>query len=180
MKSQGAVDRRSRRHRRPPRELDDCEFEVLLYEFKADLNTYLAGRGPASPVHSLKDLIAFNDREQREREMPYFGQEIFVRRRRRGRSRAGAYRKALTTCSARSRDAGHRRGDDEVTGSTRWSHRPAAPHGRPISSTAITFWARSSTPAAVAGYPSITVPAGFVLACRSASLSSAAPGASRS
>src|SRR5207344_2822425 len=57
--------------------LDDCEFEVLLYEFKADLNNYLASRGPSAAVHSLKDLIAFNDRE-REREMPFFGQEILT------------------------------------------------------------------------------------------------------
>jgi len=55
--------------------MDDCEMEILLYEFKADLNAYLAARGPASPVHSLADLIAFNEREK-AREMPYFGQEF--------------------------------------------------------------------------------------------------------
>ena len=54
--------------------LDGCEMEVLLYEFKADLNTYLRSRGESAPVHSLTDLIAFNEREK-VREMPYFGQE---------------------------------------------------------------------------------------------------------
>ena len=58
-------------------EIDRREFEVLLYEFKADLNAYLAGL-PASPGRSrtLADLIAFNEKN-RDREMPYFGQEIF-------------------------------------------------------------------------------------------------------
>ena len=57
--------------------MDACENEVLLYEFKADLNKYLRALGPASPVHSLTELIAFNAREQ-AREMPFFGQELFA------------------------------------------------------------------------------------------------------
>ena len=43
--------------------MDGCENEVLLYEFKADLNKYLKALGPAPPVHSLTELIAFNSRE---------------------------------------------------------------------------------------------------------------------
>src|SRR5206468_5352628 len=57
-------------------ETDDSEFEVLLWEFKADLNAYLSGLGAKTPYRSLKDLIRFNE-ENRDREMPYFGQEIF-------------------------------------------------------------------------------------------------------
>src|SRR5688572_7825054 len=57
---------------------DDSEFEVLLYEFKADLNTYLAGRGPGVPVHTLKDVIEFNEKN-REKEMHYFVQDIFIK-----------------------------------------------------------------------------------------------------
>src|SRR5262249_61284305 len=53
----------------------ESEFEVLLYEFKADLNKYLTWLGPASPVHSLKDVIAFNAAHSSE-ELPFFGQEI--------------------------------------------------------------------------------------------------------
>ena len=56
---------------------DDSEFDVLLYEFKADLNKYLTRLGAASPVHSLKDVIAFNDGHKDE-EQPYFGQEIMT------------------------------------------------------------------------------------------------------
>src|SRR5579872_3009119 len=52
------------------------EYQVLLYEFKADLNRYLAELGPRAPVHSLKEAIAFNE-AHRERVMPWFGQEIF-------------------------------------------------------------------------------------------------------
>ena len=55
--------------------IDDCELEILLYEFKAGLNTYLRGLGPSAKVHSLADVIAFNKREQ-TREMPFFGQEL--------------------------------------------------------------------------------------------------------
>ena len=51
---------------------------VLLYEFKADLNAYLARLGPGAPVRSLEDVIAFNERN-RSAEMPYFGQELFVK-----------------------------------------------------------------------------------------------------
>src|SRR5262245_39294569 len=54
---------------------EDDEFEVLQYEFKADLNKYLAWLGPASPVRSLKDVIAFNA-AHKDQELPYFGQEI--------------------------------------------------------------------------------------------------------
>src|SRR4030095_10001377 len=56
---------------------DDSEFQVLLYEFKADLNKYLAWLGPASPVHSLKDVIAFNTAHA-EDELKFFGQEILL------------------------------------------------------------------------------------------------------
>ena len=53
----------------------DTEFEVLLYEFKADMASYLATRGPGPK--SMKDLIAFNE-SHRALEMPYFEQEIFL------------------------------------------------------------------------------------------------------
>ena len=56
------------------KQIDEPEFEVLLYEFKADLNAYLVGLGPAAPVHSLAEVIAFNE-ANRDRVMPYFGQE---------------------------------------------------------------------------------------------------------
>jgi amidase len=57
---------------------DDSELEVLLYELKADLNKYLAGLGPRAPIRSLKEIIEFNERNK-EREMPYFGQDLFIK-----------------------------------------------------------------------------------------------------
>src|SRR5262249_58903344 len=57
-------------------ETDDSEFEVLLYEFKTDLSAYLASLGAKTPNRTLADLIRFNE-QNRDREMPYFGQEIF-------------------------------------------------------------------------------------------------------
>jgi len=139
--------------------LDDCEFEILLYEFKADLNKYLATRGPSVAVHSLTDLIAFNTRE-REREMPYFGQEILISAEKKGPLTSPAYQKALTTCRARSRTLGI----DAVMTKLRLDAL-VAPTGSPAWPTDLVngdhFLGASSTPAAVAGYPSITVPAGF-------------------
>jgi amidase len=140
--------------------LDACELEVLLYEFKADLNAYLALRGATAPVHSLEDVIAFNKKEE-SREMPFFGQELMLRAQKKGPLTAPAYRKALTTCRARAGALGidavmrRLRLDALVapTGSPAWPTDPInGDH----------FLGASSTPAAVAGYPSITVPAGFV------------------
>ncbi|HEY8183966.1 MAG TPA: amidase, partial [Thermoanaerobaculia bacterium] len=85
--------------------LDDCELEVLLYEFKADLNGYLALRGSSAPAHSLQDIIAFNKKEG-SREMPYFGQELLLMAQKKGPLTAPAYRKALSTCQTRARTLG--------------------------------------------------------------------------
>jgi len=136
--------------------LDGCEMDVLLYEFKADLNTYLRMRG--APVHSLTELIAFNEREK-VREMPYFGQELFVSAEKKGPLTATAYRTALTRCRALARV----QGIDLVLGQHRLDA-IVAPTGSPAWTTDLIngdhFTGASSTPAAVAGYPSITVPAG--------------------
>src|SRR5438445_12677692 len=57
---------------------EESELLVFLYELKADLNNYLARVGPAAPVHTLKDIIDFNERNK-EKEMPYFGQDLFLK-----------------------------------------------------------------------------------------------------
>jgi amidase len=141
-------------------QLDGCEFEVLLYEFKADLNAYLGALGPGAKIHSLADLIAFDEKEK-AREMPFFGQEIAVQAQKKGPLTSPAYRKALTTCRTRARTLGI---DAVMT-----QHKLdalIAPTGGPAWPTDLVngdhFIGASSTPAAVAGYPSITVPAGFV------------------
>ena len=141
-------------------QLDECEFEILLYEFKADLNAYLKNLPAGARVHSLADLIAFNEREK-DREMPYFGQEIFEMAQKKGPLTAPGYKKAMATCRARSRTQGinavmtARRLDAILapTGGPAWPIDPVnGDH----------FIGASSTAAAVAGYPSVTVPAGFV------------------
>jgi amidase len=140
-------------------ELETCELEILLYEFKADLNTYLAGRSASAPVHSLQELIAFNLREK-EREMPYFGQELLMQADAKGPLTSRPYRKALETCRTRART----KGIDAAMTRDRLDA-IVAPTGSPAWITDLVngdhFLGASSTPAAVAGYPSITVPAGF-------------------
>jgi amidase len=138
--------------------LDACELDILLYEFKADLNTYLAARGATAKVHSLADLIAFNEREK-DRELRYFGQELFAAAQKKGPLTSPAYRAALATCRRLARGMGidlvmRRHRLDAIV----------APTGSPAWTTDLVngdhFTGASSTPAAVAGYPSITVPAG--------------------
>jgi amidase len=140
--------------------LDECEHDVLLYEFKAGLNAYLGKLAPSAAVHSLAELIAFNDREK-DREMPFFGQELLLSAQKKGALTSPAYRPALAACRMRSRTAGI----DAVMTRLRLDA-IVAPTGSPAWLTDLVngdhFLGASSTPAAVAGYPSITVPAGFV------------------
>jgi len=140
--------------------LDDPELEVLLYEFKADLNAYLSSLGPRAPAKSLKELIDFNEKHG-DREMPYFGQELFILAEQKGPLTTPAYRRALATCRRLART----RGIDATVAEHRLDA-IVAPTGSPAFPTDLVngdhFTGGSSTPAAVAGYPSVTVPAGFV------------------
>ncbi|MFL6214074.1 MAG: amidase [Blastocatellia bacterium] len=139
---------------------DDSEMEVLLYEFKADLNAYLVTLGERAPVHSLKEIIAFNEKNA-DKEMPYFGQEIMLKAEAKGGLNDPAYRKALANNLRLSRTEGI---DAVMT-----KHKLdafIAPTGGPSWKTDLLngdhFTGGFSTPTAVAGYPHITVPAGFV------------------
>jgi amidase len=139
---------------------DDSEYEVLLYEFKADLNAYLAGLGPDAAVRSLKEIIAFNGKH-RDREMQYFEQEIFIEAESKGDLTDKAYRKALSKNLRLSR----KEGIDSVMDRHRLDAL-IAPTGGPAWPIDLIngdhFSGGCSTPAAVAGYPHVTVPAGFV------------------
>ncbi|HET6671018.1 MAG TPA: amidase [Pyrinomonadaceae bacterium] len=139
---------------------DDSELEVLLYEFKADLNAYLAGRAPGTSVRSLKQIIEFNEKN-REREMPYFGQELFIRAEAKGPLTSKAYRTALQKNQRMSRT----QGIDFVMRRNRLDAL-LAPTGGPAWPTdwlnGDHFTGGYSTASAVAGYPHITVPAGYV------------------
>ena len=138
---------------------DDTEFEVLLYEFKADLNSYLAQLGPKAPVKSLADIIAFNERNK-AKEMPYFGQEIMLRAQKKAALTSQTYRNAL----ARNLRMSRTEGIDAVMNKHRLDA-IVAPTGSPPWPIDLVngdhFTGASSTPAAVAGYPNINVPAGF-------------------
>ncbi len=136
----------------------DAEFDVLLYEFKEDLNKYLAGRGGANKT--LKDLIAFNEKNA-GKEMPYFGQEIFIQAQDKGDLNDRAYRIALLQSKLMTQE----QGIDAVMDKDKLDA-IVAPSGGPAWPTDLiggdcgVF--ESSSVAAVAGYPNITVPAGYV------------------
>jgi amidase len=140
-----------------PGKLDDPELEVLLFELKDGMAQYLAQR-PSSPVKTLADIVRF-DREHAAQELRYFGQELFEQAAEKGSLESPAYREALATCRRLSRDEGI----DQALAKHSLDLL-VAPTGGPawltdlINGDAIT--GSSSTPAAVAGYPSITVPAG--------------------
>ena len=140
-------------------EFDDAEFEVLLYEFKADLNAYLAEWAPGAPVRTLADVIAFNERH-RDREMPYFGQETMEKAEKKGPLTEKGYLKALKRC----RELSRAKGLDAVMTAHRLDA-IVAPTGGPAWTIDLVngdhFLGASSTPAAVSGYPSVTVPAGY-------------------
>jgi amidase len=140
-------------------QMDAPEQEVMYYEFKDGLNRYLTRLPAGSPARTLKDLIAFNEKN-RDREMPFFAQELFIQAEARGPLTEEKYIKARADCVRLSRQDGidallakhkldaivtltsgpawftdHVNGDRDTGGCT--------------------------TPSAVAGYPHITVPAGF-------------------
>jgi amidase len=138
----------------------ESEFEVLLYELKADLNKYLEGLGPDAPVQTLAEIIAFNEKN-RDREMPYFGQDVFIKAQAKGPLTDKAYLDALANDMKQSRAEGIDAVMDKF-------HLDAmvAPTSGPAWLTDLIDGDHdsggSSTPAAVAGYPNINVPAGFV------------------
>ena len=139
---------------------DDSEFEVLLYEFKADLNSYLASLGAQSRVKSLKEIIEFNEKNK-EKEMPYFGQEIFIRAEAKGPLTSKAYKAAL----AKNLRLSRAEGIDAVMLKHNLDALVAPTGGPPWPTDLINgdhFAGASSTPAAVAGYPNINVPAGYI------------------
>lgn len=139
---------------------DDAELQVMLYEFKAGLNDYFAWLGPKTAALTLKDVITFND-SHCEQEMPYFGQDLMLQAETKGPLTSPEYVKAFEQCRQQSRAEGIDAAMDKFklgaliapTGSPAWTtdlvngdHSPGG----------------SSSLAAVAGYPNINVPMGFV------------------
>jgi amidase len=137
-----------------------AEQTVFLYELKVGLNAYLASLGAAAPHKTLADLIEFNERH-RESELPWFGQENFLAAQAKGPLTEPAYLEALATCRKFAREEGidavmnEHRLDALVAPTTGPAHVTDHIHGDRGSGS-------STSLAAVARYPSITVPAGFV------------------
>nr|AIE93700.1 Amidase (amiE) [uncultured marine thaumarchaeote AD1000_39_D08] len=144
---------------RPSAALRRAEAEVMYYEFKAGLNAYLRSHQGA-PIKSLADLIDFNETHAAE-EMPYFGQERLVEAQRRGPLSDERYLEARLTAR---RLAGEQ-GIDRLMDADKLDA-IVAPTGGPAWVTDLVngdhFGGSSATFAAVAGYPNISVPAGFV------------------
>ena len=141
-------------------ELGNAEIEVLRYEMKADMNAYLAALGPNAPVHTLKEIIEFNERHA-DQELQWFGQEELVKSEAKGPLTDKAYLDALETCRRMTRTEGidAMMDKDQLDAIVAPTSTPAH----------VTDWVTgdhglgdSTTPAAVAGYPSITVPAGLI------------------
>ncbi len=133
---------------------------VLSYEFKAGIDEYLAGLGPSAPAHSLADLIAFDDAHKAE-EMPFFGQGVFLEAEKRGPLTSKEYLQALHDARLYSRTEGI----DALMGAHTLDA-IVAPTSGPAWTTDLVNGDHdslgSSSPAAVAGYPSITVPNGLI------------------
>jgi amidase len=138
---------------------DDSELTVLLYELKADLASYLATWAPNARVKTLADVIAFNE-ANKDREMPYFGQELFLQAQEKGPLTDQAYRDALAKDQRLSRTEGL-----DVVFAQQNLDVIVAPTGSPPWPTDLVngdhFLGASSTAAAVSGYASVTVPVGY-------------------
>jgi len=140
--------------------MGDPELQVLLYEFKADLNRYLGWLGANSPVHTLQDVIAFNQKQDAQ-ELFYFGQELMEKAQAKGDLTTPEYRKSLADCRRFSREEG-------IDGAIEKFRLDAliAPTDSPAWLTDLANGdnsnANTSRIAAVAGYPHVTVPMGFV------------------
>ena len=141
-------------------EYDDAELTVLLYEFKTDVNAYLAEFAPGAPVKTLQDVIDFNAHNA-DREMPFFGQDLLLKAQAKGDLTTQEYVDALAKCRRLARDEGLKALLDQQK-----LDAVVAPTGNPAWPIDLVngdhFLGGSSTPAAVAGFAHVTVPAGDV------------------
>ena len=138
---------------------DAAELEVLLYEFKDGLNAYLASRGATSPYQTLEELIAYN-KAHAPQEMPWFAQELFEQAQAKGTLSDAAYQEALATCRRLSRDQGLDAlfAEHTLDAVVAPSNGPSWPIDL---ASGDRYTGGNSSVAAVAGYPSLTVPMGF-------------------
>ena len=139
--------------------MGSSSYQVLLYEFKADLNRYLSAHAHA-PVKSLEAIIAFNELNK-DKEMPWFGQDIFVEAQAKGDLSSQEYLDALKTSKKFSQEEGI----DKIMKENKLDAIVAATNGPAWTIDLVNgdhFSGSSSSPAAISGYPNITLPMGFV------------------
>ncbi|NHJ32077.1 MAG: amidase [Asgard group archaeon] len=142
------------------KELREPEYEVLLYDFKHDMNEFLEKFVPDKFPQTMKELIEFNEKHK-EKVMPYFGQEHFIKAEEKGPLTDEAYKEALEKCHKYSREEG-------IDLAIKENDLDAiiAPTGGPAWPMDLVngdhFTGGSSSLAAVSGYVNITVPAGYV------------------
>jgi amidase len=142
------------------KEIGNIEFDMMLFEFKHDLNSYLSNLPASVTVRSLTDLIAFNE-ANKDKEMPWFGQELFVMADKKGPLTDKVYLKEVS-------DLKRLAGKEGIDATLQKNKLDAiiGPTGGPSWNTDWVngdhFSGGSSAPAACAGYPAITVPAGFI------------------
>jgi amidase len=138
----------------------DAEDDVLHYEFKDGLNAYLATANPAVKPRTLAALIEFNE-ANKDRELPWFGQETFVKAEKLGPLTTPAYRKARRACITLTRT----QGVDAIMTKHKLDAFVALTNGPSWVTDLVNgdrFTGGSSSIPAVSGYPNITVPMGFV------------------
>ena len=138
---------------------EEAENDVLLYEFKDGLNKYLAERGATATPKTLTDLIAYNKREA-SKEMPWFGQEMFERAEKKGPLTDPQYKAARALCIKLVRTEGL----DKVFADNKLDALVAPTNGPAWLTDLVNsdhFGGGNSSYAAIAGYPSITVPMGY-------------------
>ncbi len=139
--------------------VNDLSFTIMLYEFKDGLNKYFASLGEDAPVKSLQEVIAFNSNDSVE--LKYFDQELLIMAQEKGSLDAEEYKNALQDMLKAIREEGIDRVMNEYK-----LDAIMAPTGTPAWKTDHVngdhYMLGSSSPAAISGYPNITVPMGFV------------------
>ncbi len=141
------------------REAGSLSYQVMLYEFKDGLNKYFASLGENAPVKSVEELIAFNSSDSIE--LRYYNQETLIEAQKKGSIESPEFTNILARMNRLVRDEGIDRVMKEKN-----LDAFIAPTGSPAWKTDLVngdfYTVSSSSPAAISGYPSITVPMGLI------------------
>lgn len=143
------------------KEIRDSEYNVMLYEFKEGIKNYLDGLGPSAPVRTLEEIIEFNE-NNRDKELRYFGQNHLIAAQEKGPLTDPEYKKALETCRRLSRKEGIDAAMDKDNLDALVAPTTGLPSLIDMVNGDYSTGGGCSRPAAVSGYPHITIPGGFI------------------